>query len=512
MMVHEPVEREFLTRLDHIPSHGLGLSVDVYSPDLGSLLGMLRQRQVFPDYLEVFRASLQALATVKAQAGNCPLPCHGEGLWLTEAGACENPLFRKEVRETARHLSVLGSAWLTHECATKFIAGYPYGTYVPPLYTREGAAVVAENALAVQAILDRECRLVSGGTPLLLLEMPPLTYFVAGTISIPTFFRTVTDAVPCGLVLDVGHVWTVFRYSGAWRAMELRQFLGEFLDEFPLHRVVQIHVAGLDIHESDREWHPVRLSDGADGGRSSLQRWPTGGWDVNESSGLPALVDAHGAPISPFLFEMLDQILADPRLTNLRGLALEVDTKPIPLITQEFAYFKERYAGACLRMRSANRSALKRQERGWALASDGLRFSREEVVSAYERYARVLAGQAQPDSAEWMEPAACREELDRYRCVYLPYEILFWGGNVRAMFPRSCKQLDEKGMSLEAFVSFWLSHPRPVEGPYDFFLVKIARFVEFVSQVAPDVIKIAQEEAGELRRAYDHANEVPMPA
>ncbi|MCP9451503.1 MAG: DUF692 domain-containing protein [Nitrospira sp.] len=520
MTVPAPVEREFLTRLDHIAPHGLGLSVDVYSPDLGSLLGMLRQRQVFPDYLEVFRASPQALATVKAQAGGCPLPCHGEGLWLTEAGACENPLFHIEVRETARHLSVLGSAWLTHECATKVIAGYPYGTYVPPLYTSEGAAVVAENALAVQTFFDRACRLPSGSTPLLLLEMPPLTYFVAGTVSIPTFFRMVTDVVPCGLVLDVGHVWTVYRYSGAWRRMELGQFLREFLDEFPLHRVVQLHVAGLDIHESERARHAIRPlairpsdgADGADGELPSNQAWLDGGQDGSGSPVLPALVDAHGAPIPPFLFEMLDQILADPRLTNLRGVALEVDTKPIPLIAREFAYFQERYGGVCSRMRSASRSSLNPQEQWGASASDWSRFSRQEVASAYERYARVLAGQAEPDSVEWTGPTACGEELDRYRFVYLPHEILSWGGDVRAMFPRSCKQLDEKGISLAAFVSFWLSGPRPIEGPYDFFLVKIVRFVEFVSQVAPDLIEIACEEAEELRLAYDRANEVPVPA
>ncbi|MFN3680489.1 MAG: DUF692 family multinuclear iron-containing protein [Nitrospira sp.] len=501
MVVHEPVEREFLTRLDHIAPHGLGLSVDVYSPDLGSLLGMLRQRQVFPDYLEVFRASPQALATVKAHAGGCPLPYHGEGLWLTEAGACEAPLFRQEVRETARHLSILGSAWLTHECATKFIAGYSFGTYVPPLYTREGAAVVAENALAVQAIVDHDCCLASGGAPLLLLEMPPLTYFVAGTIPIPTFFRMITDTVPCGLVLDVGHVWTVFRYSGAWRTMDLHQFVGEFIEAFPLHRVVQIHVAGLDIHESERERHTVRLSDGTIGGQ-----------DGNDYSPLPALVDTHGAPIPSFLFEILDQILADPRLTNLRGLALEVDTKPIPLITQEFAAFKERYAGVCSRMWPANRSSLKGQKKEGAIADNRLCCSHEAVASAYEQYARVLAGQAEPDGADWTGSTAYHEELDRYRLVYLPYEILSWGGDVRAMFPRSCKRLDERGLSLEAFVSFWLSHPRPIDGPYDFFLVKIVKFVEFVSQVAPDLIEMTHEEAKELRLAYDHANAVPAPA
>src|SRR5438105_4122587 len=110
----------------------------------------------------------------------------------------------------------------------------------------------------------------------LLLEMPPLTYFSAGTIPIPHFFRLVTALVPCGLVLDVGHLWTVYRYTDACRRTSLERFVREFLDEFPLERVVEIHVAGLACHESVGE--------------------PEGG------EGLPEWIDAHAVPIPSMLF------------------------------------------------------------------------------------------------------------------------------------------------------------------------------------------------------------------
>ena len=55
MAVLDAIEEEFSRRLEQIPPHGLGLSVDVYSPDLLSLLGVLRERQVLPSYLEVFQ-------------------------------------------------------------------------------------------------------------------------------------------------------------------------------------------------------------------------------------------------------------------------------------------------------------------------------------------------------------------------------------------------------------------------------------------------------------------------
>jgi hypothetical protein len=49
-----------------------------------------------------------------------------------------------------------------------------------------------------------------------------------------------------------------------------------------------------------------------------------------------------------------------------------------------------------------------------------------------------------------------------------------------------------------------------MEGSYDFFLVKISMFVEFVRQAVPELIDVAEREADELRRAYDLANE-PSP-
>ena len=492
MAVSDPVQGEFSRRLEQIPVHGLGLSVDVYSPDLISLLGALRQRQVFPAYFEIFRAAPAALAAVRRQVSDSLLTYHGEGLWLTQPETTADPLFAREVRDVAGHLRTLDSAWLNHECAAKYIAGYSYGTYLPPLYTESSAAVVAENTRRMQELLDRHCRLANGGTPLVLLEMAPLTYFVAGTMTIPTFFRRVTQKAACGLVLDIGHLWTVFRYSGLWRTVSLSQFVEEFLDEFPLDRVVEIHVAGLAVHESSLPAHSGLAQSKAN--------------DVP-----PAWIDAHAAPIPPVLFEMLDKVLSHPRLTGLRGLALEVDTKATLLIVDEFARFSDRYAWVVSRMKEVGKVA---HEGGYrphprtALPAS-VTYALE---AAYDRYARVVAGRAEPEGPEWNHPAACADELETYRSVYLPYEILFWGGEVETMFPKTCIQLDAQGVPLSRFVPFWFCKPRPVSGPYDFFLVKILRFVEFVREEAPDSVGIAEREADELRQAYDLANELPVQA
>ncbi len=493
MTLSRDVCHDFQGRVDRIPVQGLGLSVDVYSPDLLSLLADLRRRQVLPMYLEVFRATSSALAAVRDQT-DLPLPYHGEGLWVTQPGAESDPLFQEEARVLAAHLSLLWSAWSNHECATKHIAGYSFGTYLPPLYTAASADIVAKNINMVQAIFDQYAALPGGGSPLFLLEMPPLTFFVAGTLSIPAYFRRVTDQAACGLVLDVGHLWTVYRYSGAWRAQSLAQFVDDFLCEFPVERVVEIHVAGLAVHESLVGEAGVVNSE-----------------DLNL---LPRWTDAHAAPIPPVLFEMLDQILRCGRLEQLRGMALEVDTKTSDLIADELAWFLDRYKNVFEQdvPRGLGTDASPPPPvNARFLANNGSVSKTESLAEAYDLYAQVVSGRAEPVGPNWTAPMACADELDRYRTTYLPYEILHWGGDVEAMFPQTCRGLGERHIGLDGFVSHWFRLPHPVTRSYDYFDVKIDRFVGFVRELAPDLEPLVQREATELRQAYHAANEGPLP-
>lgn len=483
----EPAHREFLRRVEAIPLHGLGLSVDIYSPDLPSLRRSLLERQVPPAYFEIFRNTTRALVSTRNEIGDARLTYHGEGLWITQPRVTESWLFRQAVGEAGEHLHVLQSAWLNHECAAKFFAGHCFGTYLPPLYTRGSAEVVAENTTAVQRQLDQQGCLQDGSRPLVLLEMPPLTYFVAGTLPIPTFFHVICNQSACGLVLDIGHLWTVYRYTGACRAMTLPRFVETFLDDFPLERVVEIHVAGLDIHESIRACLTQEIT-------------------RTDVPALPAWTDAHAAPIPPVLLEMLDQVLSHPRLINLRGLALEVDTKPPDLIVEEFAVFARRYAsvfhqkGDCEKPRPlCEVNAVPESKRSAS--------TEETIEEAYERYVQVLLGKAEPRGPEWNQDLVGTHELELYRSLYLPYEILHWSGEVEDMFVESCRRLRERGIALEGFVAFWFRNSQPLADLYDFFLLKVDRFVAFIHEVAPDVEELAAAEAEGLRQAYRIANE-----
>ena len=80
------------------------------------------------------------------------------------------------------------------------------------------------------------------------------------------------------------------------------------------------------------------------------------------------------------------------------------------------------------------------------------------------------------------------------------------------MFPKSCRQLTDEDVSLPRFVPFWFRQPRPLTGTYDFFLLKIERFLEIVREAASELTGIAEREAEELGQAYDSANEPAVPA
>ena len=78
------MQSEFTQRASRIAVHGLGLSVDVYQPNLLQLVQHLRQEGLHPGYLEVFKATTDVMHAVRRRIPDLPLTYHGEGLWVTQ--------------------------------------------------------------------------------------------------------------------------------------------------------------------------------------------------------------------------------------------------------------------------------------------------------------------------------------------------------------------------------------------------------------------------------------------
>jgi len=271
-------------------------------------------------------------------------------------------------------------------------------------------------------------------------------------------------------MLDIGHLWTHWRYRERRRFPTAEAFAADFLETFPLNRVVQVHLAGLGT---------------ADGEGSS---------EV-----LPYWIDKHDAPVPDMLFDLLRQVLAHPGLTALKGIALEVDTKAIPLIVDEFGRLLEEVAGTT-------------RGEGCSCTSSPLKGEGEnagKLRDQYAAYARVVSGQETLEASALVPFArnVDREGLARYSTQYLPQEILRWGGSLAELFPSAWTALEKRGVTGADFVRFWFSRPRPVTECYDFFYIKLERWVEFVGAIAPDLVEEVAREAGVLRALHAELND-----
>ncbi len=466
------MDSAFTARAARIPVRGLGLSVDVFSPDLPELCRALDQAGPSPSYLEIFKAPARELARIRAALPGVPLEYHAEGLWLIDPEAPAASPWTAAIETIARHTEVLGASWANHECAGKQFAGFSFGTYLPPLFTAPAARAAAANAAAAQAAID-EWYAGKGASPLLLLELPPLTYFGLGDLPVAEFFSKIADEAACGLVLDVGHLWTHWRYRERRRYRRLESFVEDFLAAFPLSRVVQIHLAGLGTHDGD-----------------------------GQDKGLPFWIDRHDAPVPETLYDLLRQILAHGDLPALRGLALEVDTKQVVLIAEEFGRFRNEFDPLFGRARSGSGAGMYR-------ATDTGAMSTSELSGQYAAYARLVSGQPEPAPGAL---SALIQDLDPqglalYTGGYLPDELVRWGGDLSALFPELWRELGNRGIAETEFVRFWFKESRPIVEPYDFFYVKLDRWVEFVAEVASDLAERAAKEAAILRGLHAELND-----
>ena len=202
------------------------------------------------------------------------------------------------------------------------------------------------------------------------------------------------------------------------------------------------------------------------------------------------------------------------QLDRLRAVALEVDTKPIDTIAEEYAEAVRRFSllvQQTMVRGMASEQSMDLTRPPLSVQEPMCRSDRQQLRDDYTRYAQIISGQAPIAGPEWQEVVAEETGLTRYRTSYVPHEILHWGGDLAEMFPQTCLALLEREICLTEFVVFWFRLPRPITQSYDFFLLKIERFLEFVTERAPDVRGCVQQECDMLRLAYAQANEVVDP-
>lgn len=178
----------------------------------------------------------------------------------------------REVRTFVESIEVLGARWASEHLSFNRVgtaaAEVDVGFLLPPVQTAAGVAVAAANIVAIQRRLPVPFAFETGVN-----YLQPRK----GELSDGTFFAAVAREADCGILLDLHNVWANERNG--------RQPVHELVDELPLERVVELHLAGGADHD--------------------------GYW-----------VDAHSDLIPPAVLDLARWVV--PQLPNLKAIIYEV--------------------------------------------------------------------------------------------------------------------------------------------------------------------------------------------
>jgi uncharacterized protein (UPF0276 family) len=131
------------------------------------------------------------------------------------------------IAETKRLAGEINAAWLCGDAGRWHFAQRErgHGVLMPPILCRESALETAESIAEIETATGMN----------VLPENPPAVIYL-GDLHILDYFALVADRADCGLLLDAAHL-AIFQQT-----RNLPPLTG--LDNFPLDRVVEMHVAG----------------------------------------------------------------------------------------------------------------------------------------------------------------------------------------------------------------------------------------------------------------------------
>jgi hypothetical protein len=224
------------------------------------------------DFLEaiadhyIYDATPERLKDLREASVDMPIVSHNLSL---SVGTAE-PIDADYLAKTAAFVESVDAPWYSdHLCMTK-VEPVDLGSLTPLWFTEEVVDNVVANARTVK-------RAVPGRQ--FLLEN--ITYYVAmpeSTMTESAFIRRVLEQADCGLLLDVNNVYINSRNLGYDPY--------QFLQELPLERVVQVHIAGFEEGQS-------------------------------------LIVDTHDQAVSDEVWKILDYVC---RHSPVRGISLERDS------------------------------------------------------------------------------------------------------------------------------------------------------------------------------------------
>ncbi|MFN0109705.1 MAG: DUF692 family multinuclear iron-containing protein [Blastocatellia bacterium] len=181
------------------------------------------------------------------------------------------------IAETKRLAQEIKAAWLCGDAGRWHFAGRErgHGMLMPPILCRESAMETAECIAEIEAATGMA----------VLPENPPGVIYL-GDMHILDYFALVAEQADCGLLLDCAHL-AIFQQT-----RNLPPLTG--LDNYPLDRIVEMHVAG-----------------GA----------------LTDIEGYAYIEDNHSPDPLPATWEILEYVA--PRATNLKAIVFECEHNQI---------------------------------------------------------------------------------------------------------------------------------------------------------------------------------------
>jgi uncharacterized protein (UPF0276 family) len=260
----------FAERLAALPRLGVGISTEFGAGETPAILAAEGRVDFVEVGADLERGVDPAVAAHVAAGGRTTW--HFLDINL-EDPADRDPEWADEVAAAARSI---GAAWLCGDAGRWRIGPRDrgHGILLPPVLCAESAEALAGSVAWLRARTGLE----------VLPENPPGQVWV-GPWDVLRFFAEVAERADCGLLLDVAHL------AIARRALGLDPFAG--LDDFPLDRVVEVHVAGSAPFTSE--------------GRVFAE-------------------DSHGPELLPETWGLLRRVVA--RAPNLRAIVVECERNP----------------------------------------------------------------------------------------------------------------------------------------------------------------------------------------
>ncbi|TAH34706.1 MAG: DUF692 domain-containing protein [Planctomycetota bacterium] len=217
----------------------LGLGVGLRTVHYGHVL----ERQPAVDFFEILSENFmntggRPLHILDQVSARYPVVLHGVSMNLGST----DPLDFAYLRELKALAERCRARWLgDHVCWTG-VAGRNSHDLLPLPCTEEALRHLVARTRAVQDFLER---------PLVLENASTYLTFAASTMPESVFLQRLAEEADCALLLDVNNIYVSCRNHG-WDPWE-------YLDDIPLERVVQIHLAG----HSDHGTHCIDTHSGA---------------------------------------------------------------------------------------------------------------------------------------------------------------------------------------------------------------------------------------------------------